>query len=249
MHDGRREPGLHTLVQEHRVEDLSGGRRQSERHVRHPQRRLHRGVPALDLADGLDRLDGVAPGFVLTSGDGEREGVDDDVGGVHPPVVDQVGDQPLGDADLPLRGARLALFIDGQRDDGSPVLLDDRHDLLESGAGTVTVLVIDRVDQGSATQHLQAGLDDLRLGRVQHQRQRRGGSQQPRHLPHVLGSVASDVVDAEVQGVGSVGDLGPGDLDAVVPAGLEHRLAECLGPVGVRALADGQERGVLVERH
>jgi hypothetical protein len=90
---------------------------------------------------------------------------------------------------------------------------------------------------------------DRRLGGVQHDRQRRGRGQPPGELAHVGDTVAADVVDAEVEHVGPVTDLVAGDLDAVVPALLEHRVAEGPRPVRVRALADGQEGSVLPEGH
>ena len=68
-------------------------------------------------------------------------------------------------------------------------------------------------------------------------------------LAHVGDAVAADVVDADVEQVRAVADLVAGDLDAVVPALGQHRLAERLGAVGVGALADRQVRGVLPERH
>ncbi len=49
--------------------------------------------------------------------------------------------------------------------------------------------------------------------------------------------------------MGAVTDLGSGDVDAVVPALLQQRLPECLGPVGVCPLADRQVAGVLPEGH
>ena len=44
-------------------------------------------------------------------------------------------------------------------------------------------------------------------------------------------------------------DLLAGDVDAVVPALVEHRLAERLRTVRVGALADGEVGGLLVEIH
>ena len=61
------------------------------------------------------------------------------------------------------------------------------------------------------------------------------------------GAVAADVVDADVEDVGALADLVLGHLHAGVPVAVEHRLAELLGAVGVGALADDQERGVLLE--
>ena len=68
-------------------------------------------------------------------------------------------------------------------------------------------------------------------------------------LLHVGDAVAADVVDAQVEHVGALADLVAGHLHAVVPAAVQHGLAELLGAVGVGALADRQVRGVLAERH
>ena len=63
------------------------------------------------------------------------------------------------------------------------------------------------------------------------------------------GAVATHVVDAHVEHVGALLHLVLGHGHGGVPVGVQQRLAELLGAVGVGALADDQERGVLVERH
>ena len=93
-----------------------------------PERGLHVRVAALELADRLDRLDGVAPRLLLTGRDREGEAVDEDVAGPHSPAAGEVGDQPLGDPHLPLGRSGLPLLVDRQRDDGGAVLADERHD-------------------------------------------------------------------------------------------------------------------------
>ncbi len=80
----------------------------------------------------------------------------------HPPVPGEVADEPVGDAHLPLGGAGLALLVDGQRDDGGAVLHDQRHDAADPGVRAVAVLVVDRVDDRPAAEHLQAGLEHRR---------------------------------------------------------------------------------------
>ena len=64
---------------------------------------------------------------------------------------------------------------------------------------------------------------------------------------HVGHAVGAGVVDADVDHVRALFDLVAGHGHAGVPVALEHGLAELLGAVGVGALADDQERGVLLE--
>ncbi len=119
----------------------------------------------------------------------------------------------------------------------------------DARAGAVAVLVVDRVDDGAAAEHLERRLDDGRLGGVDDERDGRRRGEPPDDLADVGDAVAADVVDAHVEQVGAVLDLVLRDAHAVVPPLLEHRLAERLGAVGVRALADGEVRRVLPERH
>ncbi len=114
------------------------------------------------------------------------------------------------------RGAGLALLVDGQRDDGRAVLADERHHPRVAGVGAVAVLEVDRVDDAAAAEHLQAGLDHVRLGRVEHDRQGGRGGEPAGELAHVLRAVAADVVDAQVEQVRAVAGLLAGDLDAVL---------------------------------
>ena len=148
-----------------------------------------------------------------------------------------------------LGGAGLALLVDGERDHGGAVLLHQRHDPRHPRLRAVTVLVVDRVDDGAAAEQFQACRDHFGLGRVEHQWQRRRGREPPCDLAHVSGAVPADVVDAQVEQVGAVSRLLPGDLHAVVVPAVVHRLAEGLRAVGIGALADGEERGFLPERH
>ena len=247
--DGRGQPGLRTFMQEDGVEHLAGRRGEAERHVRHAQGGLHARESAFDLADRLDGLDGVAAGLVLARGDGEGEGVDDDVRLVHAPVVHQIGDESRGDPDFRGGSPGLPLFVDGQSHHSCAVFLDDRHDLTEPGLRPVAVFVVHGIDEAASTETFESSLDDRRFGRVQNKGQRGGGGEQPGQVTHVGGAVATDVVDADIQQVRAVGDLRARDLDAVVPTALEHGLAECLGTVGVGPFPDRQDGGVLVERN
>ncbi len=119
-------------------------------------------MPALELGDRLDRLDGVPPGLLLAGRDREREAVDDDVLLAHPVVRGEVADQPLGHLDLPRGRAGLALLVDGQRDHGRAVLAHHRHQPGHPRVRAVAVLVVDRVDDRAAADQLEARLDDRR---------------------------------------------------------------------------------------
>ena len=157
VHDRRVQAGLLALVQEHRVEDLARSGIQAERDVRQAERGLHVGVRLLEQPDGLDGLDAVLARLLLAGADGEGQGVDQDRRLVDAPVAGDVGDQPLGDLDLLLGGAGLALLVDGQRDHRGAVLGDELHGLVEARLGAVAVLVVHRVDRAAAAEVLQTG--------------------------------------------------------------------------------------------
>ena len=163
VHDRRVQPGLDALVQEDRVQHGAGGRVEAERDVRDAQRGLHVRVAPLELADRLDGLEPsrrvsswpVAIGKVRQS---TMMSLD-----AHAPVAGQVLDQPVGDRDLPLGGAGLAL---ARRWSARP---PRRRARATSGmtraiprVGAVAVLVVDRVDDRAAAEHLQPGLDHRR---------------------------------------------------------------------------------------
>ncbi|MQY13282.1 hypothetical protein SRB5_34260 [Streptomyces sp. RB5] len=249
VHDRRVQAGLHALVEEHRVQHDAGGRVQTEGDVRQTQGRLHVGMAALELADRLDRGDAVLARLLLTRTDREGQTVDQDVGLLHPPVPRQILDQPLGDGHLVLGRSRLALLVDRQRDQGGAVLDGQLRDLLEPGLRPVTVLVVHRVQDGPPAELLQPRPQNGRLRGVQHDRQRRGGSETTGQLLHVRDTVTAHVIHAQVEHVRALTDLLPRQLHAVVPARLQHRLTELLRPVRVRPLTDRQIRHILPERN
>ena len=122
VHDRGVQTRLHALVQEDGVQDDACRRVQTEGDVGQAQRGLYVGVAALQLADRTDRGDPVLAGLLLARADGEGQAVDEDVRLVDAPVGGEVLDEPLGDGDLVLDGAGLALLVDGQRDQRGAVL-------------------------------------------------------------------------------------------------------------------------------
>src|ERR1035437_5888443 len=176
----------------------------------------------------------------------QRECVDEDVRGVEAVALDgELGDVARG-ADLPLRGTRLALLIDAGRHDRRAELGREGEEAVESGPGPVALFEVHRVEDRLAAEPRQRLARDLGLGRVDHDRHRGLRSETTHHLVHVAHAVGAGVVDADVEDVGTLLDLVASDAHAGVPVALEHRLAELLRTVGVRALADQETRTVLL---
>ena len=206
---------------------------------------MHTRVFGGELTNGLDGLNGVASRLFLPRRDGEREAVHQDVIDAHVPVVHQGVDEARGDTHLSLGGARLAFFVDGERDNRSAVLLHEWHDARETRVRPIAVLEVHRVDDGTAADKFHAGLKDSWLGGVDDQR-KRGCAGKPGHdLAHIANPVTTHIVDADVEHVGSVADLIARNVDAVIPTFLEHGITKRPRSVGVGAFSDGEEGVVL----
>ena len=180
---------------------------------------------------------------------GNVERVEDEIGGRQPVALDGDVVDAVGDLHLPLDVAGLAALVDQQADHRRAVLAGQRHHAVEAGVGQLAVLEVGRVEDRPAADVLQPGLEHRRLGRVEHERHADLGGEALGDLVHVDGAVAADVVDAHVDDVGALLDLVGAHPHARLPVAGEHRLAERLGTVGVRALADDQEAEVLLDRH
>ena len=167
--------------------------------------------------------------------------------GLEPVALDGEVVDAVGDPQLPLDVAGLAHLVDEQADDRGAVLLGQAEHPVEAGALVVAVLEVGRVQQRPAAQPLQPGLHDLRLGGVEHERHRGLGAEAAGDLVHVDGAVAADVVDADVEHVGALADLVLGHLDGRVQSSASIASRKLLRAVGVRPLADDQERRVLLE--
>ena len=92
----------------------------------------------------------------------------------------------------------------------------------------VSVLQIDGVDHGASTDELQGGRNNVRLGGVDHDRDRRLGGEPTHHLAHVRDSVGARVVDADVDHVGTFAHLIECHGGRRLEVSCEHRLSELL---------------------
>ena len=202
-----------------------------------------------NFLNGVDRFDTIASGFYLSGRDRESKAIDDDVAFAKAPARGDVRNKAFSDLDFLLRCACLSLFVNSESHDRRAMLLDQRHNPVIARPRAVTVLKIHRVDRAPATKVLKTHADNIRLRRVQHDRQRRVRRQTAREFGHVLGAVTADIVDAQINHVGAVASLGLSDIQALIPVALEHRRAESLGTVGVRPLPNHGDPRVLSQRH
>ena len=247
--DRRVQSGLHRLVEEHAVQGVASGGVEPEADVGHSERGVRAGDLGLDAADRLDRVDGVLAQVVVARRQGERQRVEDQI--ARGQAVALRGDlvDAVGHLHLPLDVASLAALVDQQADDGRAVLASERHHSVETAVGQLAVFEVGGVEDRSAADVLQSGLQHGCLGRVEDERHARLRGEALGDLVHVDGAVSTDVVDAHVEHVGAFAHLLVRHLRAAVPVAGEHRVAERLRPVGIRPLADDQERQILLDRH
>ena len=159
MDDGRVEAGLGGLVQEHRVEDVAGGRVEAEGDVGEPEDGVDAGQLLLDEPDALEGVDAVAAALLHAGAEREGERVEEQVAGLEAVAVDGDVVDRLGRPQLPLGRAGLALLVDAGAHDGGAVLAGQREEAVEPGAGRVAVLEVDRVEDGPAADPLERRLD------------------------------------------------------------------------------------------
>ena len=218
-----------------------------ERHVRDAAGDVHPWQVLLDPGAGLDEVDPVRRVLLDTGRQREAVRVEDDVLGGE---ADLFGQDPVGaPADLlaALQVVGLALLVEGHHDDGRAVLAAQpclADELL------LALLHGDRVDDRLALHVLQACLDDLPLGGVDHHRDAadvRLGRDQLGEPVHRGDAVDHALVHVDVDDLRTDLDLLQGDRQrGVVVLGLDQ-VAEPGGAGDVGALTDVHEQGVVVD--
>ncbi len=246
--DGGIEARLDAFVEEHGIENVPGGRVESERDIGQAHDGEDAGELGLDTPDPFEGLDAVAAGLLHARREGEDEGIEDEVRRLEAVAADGDLVDGLGRSELPVRRAGLTLGIDAGADDGGPVLPGEREETVEAGPGIVALLEVYRVEDGAPTDPAQRRFDDGSLGRVHHERDAGLGGEAADDLVHVRDAVGPRVVDADIEDVGAFFDLVTSNDHRRIPVGGQHGVAELLGAVGVGALTDDQKRRVLVER-
>ncbi len=198
---------------------------EAERDVRDAAGDLRAGQFRLDPLRGLDVLDGVPVVLGNAGRDGEDVRVEDDVLGREARRLGQEAVGALGDRDLALGRVRLALLVEGHDDDRRPVAADPTGVLEED---LLALLERDRVDDALALGAPQAGLDDLELRGIDHQRHPADvgfGCDQADEPGHRGGRVEHRLVEVHVDQLGAVLDLLAGDRHGLVETIVEDQLA------------------------
>ena len=112
----------------------------------------------------------------------------------------------LGNGKFALRCACHSLFIDGAHDHPGAIGLGQLQHLEET---LVTIFVVGGIEDAFTTGHLEPGLHLLPLGGIKHQRQVDVGDKTAHQLMHVPFTIATDVIDVDVEHVGVLLNLTP----------------------------------------
>src|SRR5690606_15337150 len=244
--DAHGQPRLNGVVEEHRVNRFAHGlvAAEGERHVAHAAGDQRMGQLALDVAAALDEVDGVVVVFLDAGGNGEDVRVKDDVLGRESHLVDQYVIAALTDAAFLLQGIGLAGLVEGHHHH-SGAILAAQAGLLDELA--LAFLEADGVDDALALDALEAGLQNLPLGGIDHDRHAadvRLAGDQPQEARHGGLGVQHALVHVDVDDLGAGLHLLQGHIKrgGVVAFADEAREAARAGDVG--ALTDVDEERV-----
>ena len=114
----------------------------------------------------------------------------------------------LGNGELAIGGSCHSLFIDGAHHHTSAIGPSQLQHFEEA---LVAVFVVGGIQQALTTSHLQPGLHLLPFRGVEHQRQVDVGDQTAHQVVHILLAIPADVVDVDIENVGVLLDLAPGN--------------------------------------
>ncbi len=201
--------GLDGVVEKHGVDGRTYRLVAPERegHVGDAAGDVGMGQVLLDPAGRLDEVHGVVGVFLDAGGDGEDVGVENDVLGREAELFREQRVGPGADRGLAGIGIGLARLVEGH-DDHCSAIAASQAGLVDEGG--LAFLHGDRVDDRLALHALEAGLDDLPLGRVEHDRRPgdvRFGGDQAEEAGHGGDTVQHGLVHVDVDDLGAVLDL------------------------------------------
>ena len=203
------------------------------------------GEVLLDPACGVDEVERVVVVLLQAGGHGEDVGVENDVLWRELDLIDKDAVGALADADFVLIRCGLALLVKGHDHRGGTVLFDLAGAFLEF---VLAFLEGNRVHNALALQAFEAGLDDLPLGGIHHDRHLvhlRLGLEQDEEFGHRGHAIDEAFVHADVDHIGTALHLLTGHRHRLLQLVLLDELGEFGGTGHVRALADHEIRRTL----
>ena len=246
--DRQVEARAHAVVEEDGVQHLAPGGRQTEGDVADAEDRLRPWQRFLDEPDALDRLRPRADVVLVAGAHREDQRIEDDVLLRHAVLLGEEPMAPLGDGELPRardRHAPRLVLVDAADDDGGPVAVDERDDLLEP---LLAVLQVDRVDDRLPLAALEGLLEHGGVGRVEHERDLHLARQDLEEGRHVGELVAIGVGEADVEHLRAAPHLPTAELGRLVEIAGDHQLLEATAADHVGAFADDDRPPVVLDR-
>ena len=243
--DGAGHAGPDRVIEEDGVEDRAGGGVEAEGDVGQAEDDLNVGEGVADQLDAFQRPLAELAVILVASGDGEGERVDQQIGLGQAVAVAGKLDEAAGDGELGFGGFGHALLVDGEGDHGGTELTGEDEAI---GCGGLAVLEVDRVDDRLAAVKLQRGFEDVRFGAVDDEGGVHAIGEAGDDLVHLHNLIAPDEGGADVEAVGTFGDLFAGNRDAAVPIAALLQFTPFLAAVGVAALTDGEVAVLLAQR-
>ncbi len=146
VNDGEIKPRLDAVVEKNGVDDLAGGRIDTERNIRHAQHRQNARERFFDQADAFDRFDCRVHELRIAGRQWERQRIEDQILRRQPIFLRDDIVNHGGDFDLALARFGHALFIDRQRYHCRAVSHRQRHHRFNLAAA---IFHIDGVDDGA----------------------------------------------------------------------------------------------------
>ena len=234
-------------MEEDTVEHCPRGGLEAERDVREPQDRPAPGKALGDQLDPIERLKTEPAVVVVAGGDREGQRIEEEVFLGQFPTTGVERVDPLGDLKLArgrLGHACLRILVDRERHARRAVAAQHRADACHA---LLAVLEVDRVDDAPTAGALQARLEHVGIGRIEHERRIDLPHVAAHDLAHVAHAIAAHEVHAQVEHLAAVADFLAGHAHEAIPVLLVDQALELAAAVGVRALGDDQERVLLLE--
>ena len=241
--------GLNGVVEERRVHRLADRlvAAEGEGDVADAPRHLHQRHRLFDPAGRLDEVQGIAIVFLDPGGHREDVGVEDDVFGEKPGLFGEQVVGPLADRHATFDVGGLPLFIEGHDDHGGAVAADRPRVPQEC---LLPFLEADRVDDALALDALEPRLEYLESGAVNHHGHAGDvglAGEEREELRHHGGAVEHPLIDVDVDDVGAVLHLLPGNADGLLVAFLLDQAGEGPRAGDVGPLADHREAALRTE--